>query len=146
MLPVAGMFVFGKKRNTVLCLLMFLFLIFVFYTPLGKSLLRYEYTQSFMLRFPMAFFAFFLLSYFLETVRENTFNELENLKKSQADIIADQTSELREQNFNMLRINSQLQLRNNMLAKKVGKDLSDDEIRELLGDADTDKTGNENGL
>ena len=146
MLPVAGMFVFGKKRNTVLCLLMFLFLIFVFYTPLGKSLLRYEYTQSFMLRFPMAFFAFFLLSYFLETVRESTFNELENLKKSQSDIIADQTSELREQNFNMLRINSQLQLRNNMLAKKVGKDLSDDEIRELLGDADTDKTGNENGL
>ena len=132
MLPVAGMFAFGKKRNSVLCFLIWLFLAFVFYTPLGRDLLQYRYTDSFMLRFPMAFFAFFLLSYFLETVRERTLTELIKLKERQADIIADQTSELREKNFNMQRINSKLQLRNNILSKKIGTDLTDDELRDIL--------------
>ena len=134
MLPVAGMFAFGKKRTSVLCIVMWLFLAFIFYTPLGRGFLQYHYTDSFMLRFPMAFFAFFLLSFFLETVREYTFKELVKLKENQADIIADQTSELREKNFNMQRINSKLQLRNNILSRQLGTELSDDEIRNILGE------------
>ena len=113
---------------------MWLFLSFIFYTPLGRGFLQYRYTDSFMLRFPMAFFAFFLLSFFLETVRERTFKELVKLKENQADIIADQTSELREKNFNMQRINSKLQLRNNILSRQLGTELSDDEIRNILGE------------
>lgn len=139
MLPVAGMFVFGKKRNSILCATMFVIFLYLFYTPIGRSSLNYQYTEQFMLRFPMAFLSFFLLSYFLETVRENTFNELESLRTRQAEIIADQTSELREQNFGMVRINSKLQLRNKILIKEVGKELTDDEIRDLLGDNDTEE-------
>lgn len=132
MLPVAGMFVFGKKRTTILSLILLGALIFLFYTSPGRGFLRYEYTSSFLLRFPMAFTAFLLLSFFLETVRENTFRELEALKEKQAEIIADQTSEIREQYFSMVRANSKLQLSNNLLSQKIGKDLTDDEIRELL--------------
>ena len=68
-----------------------------------------------MLRFPMAFFAFFILAYFIEAVRERTYREIENLKNSQASIIADQTAELREQNKNMMRINAELKMKTEQL-------------------------------
>lgn len=132
MLPVGGMLVFGKKRTSLLSGIMFCIIIFFFYTPLGRSYLQYNYTDSFMLRFPMAFCAFFLIAIFLETVREHLTNELERLRKTQADTIADQTAELRSQYFDIVRANSQLQLRNKVLRNMIGADLSDEEIRQML--------------
>ena len=136
MLPVAGMIVFGKKRTSILCLAMFVILVFFFYLPPGRAMLYYDYTESFMLRFPIAFIAFYLLAYFLETIRERTFKELETLRNSQADTIADQTSELREQNFNMLRVNSKLALSNRVLRQAISDETPIDEERleELLED------------
>ena len=136
MIPIGGMFAFGKKRTSILCAIMFCLMGFFFYIPFGQSLLQYNYTQSFMLRFPIAFIAFFAIAYFLETVRERTFNELEALRNSQADTIADQTSELREKNFNLLRVNSKLELSNRILREAVneGTPIPDERINELLGD------------
>lgn len=72
MLPTCGMILFQRKKGTILSLSMLAIMIFFFWTPIGRSFLNYEYTQSFMLRFPMLYLAFFLLALFLETIRKKT--------------------------------------------------------------------------
>ena len=144
MLPVGGMIVFGKKRTTVLCAIMFAIMIFFFDTPIGQIYLQYEYTDSFMLRFPMAFCAFYLISLFLQTVMDKLNAELENLRYNQEQIIADQTSELRGQYFDIVRTNSRLQLRNKALQKMIGEDVSDEKLRELFFEVNNDELSEEN--
>lgn len=51
-------------------------LILIFWTPFGRGLLQYQYTDSFLLRFPMIYAAFFLLSMFVEFVRAETHRQL----------------------------------------------------------------------
>jgi len=84
-------------------------LVFFFQTGIGQSFLMYPYTESFKLRFPMAFVAFFLMSFFLETVKSNIMTALNDLKDSQELTISNQTSELREQNFELLRAKTKLE-------------------------------------
>ena len=136
LLPVGGMLVFGKQRTTILSGIMVCILLFFLDTPLGQSYLQYEYTESFRLRFPMAFCAFFALAFFLETVRERLTGELERLRETQAETIANQTAELRAQYFDIVRANSQLQLRSKALRNMVGSELSDEEILQMLDKAD----------
>ena len=116
----------------MLCAIMAFELIFFFETPLGQSYLQYEYTSSFMLRFPMAFLAFAFIGLFLGSVREKLRAELDNVRKNQALTIANQTSELRQQYLDIVRANSKLQLRNKALQKMIGEELSDDQIRMMI--------------
>ena len=132
MLPVAGTLVFGTKRTAALSLLMLFILLFFFDTELGRSYLQYEYTESFMLRFPMAFIAFLLIGLFLSSAREKLRKELDRIRGSQAKTIANQTAELRAQYFDILSSNSKLQLRNRVLQEMLGEDISDEKIREML--------------
>ena len=143
LLPMGGMLVFGKRRTSVLSGIMLCILLFFLDTPLGQNYLQYEYTESFRLRFPMAFCAFFALAFFLETVRERLTGELERLRETQAETIADQTAELRAQYFDIVRANSQLQLRSKALRNMIGAELSDDEILQMLESADkeTERSG-----
>ena len=142
MLPLGGMLILGKRRTTALCAIMLLILLFFFETDIGRSYLFYDYTESFMLRFPMAFAAFFALAYFLEVIRERLTGELEKLRESQAEIIATQTAELRGQYFDIVRANSQLQLRNKILNNMIGDDISDEKLREMMNVSD-DSEGSE---
>lgn len=132
MLPIAGNLLFGVKRTVILSAIMEFILLFFFETPLGRSYLQYEYTNSFMLRFPMAFFAFFLIGLFLASSRELLKNELNRIKRDQAKTIANQTAELRSQYFDIVGANSKLQLRNKILQNMIGEDVSDDKIKEML--------------
>ena len=77
MLPACGMLLFGKRNGTCLSAVMLLIMILLFWTGPGRSVLQYEYTQSFMLRFPMLYTAFLFMAFFLETVREATFENYE---------------------------------------------------------------------
>lgn len=76
LLPSSGMLLFQRRNGTLISLLMFFILLFFFETPFGQSLLQYEYTTSFKLRFPMLYLAFFAISFFLETVRTLTYNRM----------------------------------------------------------------------
>ena len=81
MLPASGLLLFGKKRGGALCLLELIVLLFFFYLPFGRSLLRFRYTDSFLLRFPMLYTAFFAVAYFLETIREATYDALQESRR-----------------------------------------------------------------
>ena len=80
MLPACGMLLFGRKRAAVLSGAMFAILVFFFWVPAGRSLLQYEYNKTFMMRFPIFYLAFFLLSALLETIRSITQSELDKLR------------------------------------------------------------------
>ena len=55
---------------------MFLILVFFLWVPAGRNLLQYDYGNTFCLRFPILYVAFFLLAFFLETVRSIMYSEL----------------------------------------------------------------------
>lgn len=80
MLPACGMLLFGRKRAAILSSVMFAILVFFFWVPAGRSLLQYEYNKTFMMRFPIFYLAFFLLSALLESIRSITQSELDKLR------------------------------------------------------------------
>ena len=73
MLPSMGMLLFGRRHGSVLSGIMFVILIFLLWLPSGQALLRYAYTSTFLMRFPMLYMAFYLMGLLLETVRSITF-------------------------------------------------------------------------
>ena len=80
MLPTCGMLLFGRKRATIICAVMFAVLAFFFWLPAGRSLLQYDYNPTYMMRFPVLYVAFFLISVLLETIRATTQRELDRLR------------------------------------------------------------------
>ena len=76
LLPSCGLLLFGKKYGTSISMIMLGVLIFFFWLPVGRELLQYNYTQSFMLRFPMLYTAFYAVALFLETIRVMTQEKL----------------------------------------------------------------------
>ena len=81
MLPACGMLLFGRKRASILSGIMFVILAFFFWLPAGRQYLQYEYNKTFMMRFPIFYLAFFLLSALLETIRSVTQHELDKLRE-----------------------------------------------------------------
>lgn len=81
LLPACGMLLFGMRRGVILCIVMFFILAFFFWLPLGRSMLQYDYSETFMMRFPMFFMASFLLSVLLEYIRFVTQRELDRLRE-----------------------------------------------------------------
>ena len=75
-LPSCGMLLFGRKTTTILSGIMLLILLFFFQTDPGQSLLMYDYTESFRMRFPILFVSTFFLAFVLETIYVYTYREL----------------------------------------------------------------------
>lgn len=80
-IPSFSLTLVGKKWGCAYSAIGLLSILFLFWTPWGKALLQYEYTSSFMLRFPMIYVAFFCLSLFLECVRAETQSKLRDSEK-----------------------------------------------------------------
>lgn len=86
MLPSFGMLLYRRSRTTIICAIMFVVLVFFFWIPYGQSLLKYEYNDAFMLRFPMMFVGFYVISLALETFRLYTQRELIKAKTQYAQL------------------------------------------------------------
>ncbi len=80
MLPSLGMYFFNRYRGTALCIAMLAILIFLLWTPVGGSLLMYQYTGTFKMRFPVLFIAFHMLAFLLETLRVSAYKEMRRLQ------------------------------------------------------------------
>lgn len=81
MLPSIGMFFFNRFRGTVICIAMFIIMVFLLWTPYGRSLLMFDYSGAFKMRFPVLFVAFHLLAFLLETLRVSAFREMQDLQR-----------------------------------------------------------------
>lgn len=77
LIPACGLFALGIKIGSLMSAAVLAALIFFFYTPIGRNLLQCtDYTDSFMMRFPIIYVAFWIIGLFLEVVRDETYNQL----------------------------------------------------------------------
>lgn len=76
LIPSFALFIFGRKHGSIICGVSFLIVIFLFWIPVGRELLQYDYGSTFLLRFPFLFLATYLLSLFIETIRAETQKQL----------------------------------------------------------------------
>ena len=76
LMPSLGPLLFGRRRGSLICLAMFVLILFFFQTDMGTFFLHYPYTASFRMRFPILFCVFYLLGLLLETIRYYTHQEL----------------------------------------------------------------------
>ncbi len=76
LLPTSGLLLYRKKNGSILAGIQFVILAFFLWTPFGRSLLLYDYTESFMMRFPVLYLAFYGAGLFFELVRDVTHREL----------------------------------------------------------------------
>jgi len=81
LLPLGGMLLWGIKIGALDSFIMFLIIVFFCWTPFGRSLLQYDYTSSFLLRFPFLYTAFFLVSFLLSVVLVHVQNAYANQSK-----------------------------------------------------------------
>ncbi len=86
MLPSLGMLFFDRLRGSLLCLLMFLILVFFLWTPFGQPYLLYEYNDTFRMRFPVLFVAFHVLAFLLETLRIGAYKEMHRMQEYYKDL------------------------------------------------------------
>jgi len=76
LIPSFSLLIFGRKSGTRYSIATFLMLLFFFWLPTGRSLLHYQYTDEFMLRFPFFFVACYVLALFVEIIRAQTQKQL----------------------------------------------------------------------
>lgn len=81
LLPAAGMLLYRMKYGTALSLGMFAILVFFCWIPFGRSLLMFDYTDSFLLRFPILYLVFYAVGLFFEVIRSLTQKELNQSKE-----------------------------------------------------------------
>lgn len=82
LVPPVALLLLGRMRGGAIAIGLFLMMIFLMWTPWGRSLLQYEYPDIFLMRLPLVYAAAFGVSWFLEYVREVTQKELTRTQHS----------------------------------------------------------------
>jgi len=80
LLPACGLLLYRLKYGSIISIIQLLILCFLFWTKPGNSLLMYDYTSSFLLRFPILYVAFFFIGFFFEFIRHTTQTELSEMR------------------------------------------------------------------
>jgi len=81
LLPSCGFFLFRMKAGMVICALQFLIIVLILWTPTGRSILQYPYTDTFIMRFPIVYVAFSSVGILLEFVRLNAQKQVREAKE-----------------------------------------------------------------
>lgn len=76
LVPAAAMSVFGVKAGSVYSIVLFIDVIFFFWTPPGRGLLIYDYSDTYMFRFPFVYVCIYLTSFYVEWIRQKTMEDL----------------------------------------------------------------------
>lgn len=74
--PAAAMSIFGMKAGSVYSMVLFIDVIFFFWTPYGRDMLMYDYSDTYMLRFPFVYICIYLTSFYVEWIRQKTMEDL----------------------------------------------------------------------
>lgn len=80
LIPSFALLIFGTRNGSLFSVLALLMMVFLFWTPVGRNMLMYSYTDTFMLRFPFLYASIYLISLLIEYVRKETQKQLENAK------------------------------------------------------------------
>jgi len=80
-LPACGMLFLGKKRGTVLSCVMLGVLLMLLWSPLRYTVLSYQFTEEYCMRFPVVYIVFFVVGYSCESIRGLTYDLLMDTQK-----------------------------------------------------------------
>ena len=86
LIPSFALLVFGLKYGSIFSAFILAMIIFLFWTPMGRGLLWYDYGSTFMMRFPFLYFAIFLIALFMEFVRIETNRQLMTAREKYRDL------------------------------------------------------------
>lgn len=81
MLPMMGMLFYGKTKGSIACAIMFVILVFFLWVPYGRSLLQYDYTETFCMRFPVLYVAFFFVSFLIQSIIDSSYKNMEQMRE-----------------------------------------------------------------
>ncbi len=81
LIPSLSYIIFGLKNGLIVSLIFFAELIFFFWIPFGKSLLQYEYSTTFMLRFPFIYITLMSMGLYIEFIRSLLSNRVLDREK-----------------------------------------------------------------
>lgn len=82
LLPIASMIFFGRLGGSIISGFMFIVLILAFWTPVGELVHMYKgYNDTFRIRFPVLYIAFFGVAFILETIQVFQFKTLDKTNK-----------------------------------------------------------------
>lgn len=76
LIPSFALLIFGRRGGSLFCALALLMMVFLFWMPWGRGILQYQYSSTFMLRFPFLYVSIFAISLFIEYVRGETQKQL----------------------------------------------------------------------
>ena len=79
LLPACGLMIFGLAEGLALDTVMLIIAIFLCWTPAGRSLLQYDYTKSFLLRFPLLYIGYMSVGVLLGFILTHTQQAYYNL-------------------------------------------------------------------
>ncbi len=82
LIPACALAIFGKKIGSLLSGVLFAVIIFFFWLPFGRELLMYNYSKTYMLRFPVVYICIYLISFYIEWIRRRTFEKLIETEKN----------------------------------------------------------------
>ncbi len=82
LVPACAMAIFGMHDGMIMGGVVLLDILVLFWTPFGRSWLQYDYTETFMLRFPFVYVSIFLIALYIEFMRRTLYKRL---KKSEAE-------------------------------------------------------------
>lgn len=80
LVPAIAMSVLGKKLGLRFCGLVFLMVLFFFWLPAGRNLLRYDYGNTFMLRFPFVYLCLFFASLYVDAIRQGAYDRVKEME------------------------------------------------------------------
>lgn len=79
LLPACGFMIFSMAEALIADGIMLLIIIFFCWTPLGRGLLLFDYTDSFLLRFPLMYIGFLSVGILLSMILTHTQNSYHSL-------------------------------------------------------------------
>ena len=107
LLPTCGLILYKRKTGCIMAGIEFVMLAVLLWTPWGNSLLQWEYTGPFKMRFPVLYLAFFAVAFFLEFIRSVTQAELTKARDLYKELYSEESVKSREEhrkNFEIIQV------------------------------------------
>ena len=81
LVPAISMYAMGKKIGFFFSIVTLLLIIFFFWVPFGRELLQYEYSETFMLRFPFVYISLFATAAYIDIVLTGIYDKLKETEE-----------------------------------------------------------------
>ena len=107
LMPSCGLLLYKSRKGAIIAGIQLAIILFLFYTPTGNQMLNFEYTDVFLMRFPVLYTAFFMVGLFFEQVRSRTQMELSEARDKYQELYAreeDRANREKEVNYRIMQV------------------------------------------